>query len=152
MLTKTFDSAIRGYHYYRRDWHPVEEEHLVCSHEENNAFDPFAIKTCKMDRSSKWRCSANYLFCSCREAQIRHDTRKLNYFAEQIKFCQEAWKRRKRSKFLEIFFQTHPNFPRKPKKRGKGQNLQRFSCRTHQIFLGSLKRRKTGANISEIFL
>lgn len=49
MLTKTFNSAIRGYHYYRKNWYPKKEEHLVCSHEEDNAFDIFAIKTCKAD-------------------------------------------------------------------------------------------------------
>ena len=30
---------------------PQIEEYLVCSHEENNAFDIFAIKTCKEDRT-----------------------------------------------------------------------------------------------------
>jgi len=57
-------------------------------------------------RRSQRRCSANYLFYSCQEAQIRHDVRKLNCCAEQLKFCQEAWKREKRSKLSEIFLQN----------------------------------------------
>jgi len=32
-------------------------------------------------------CSANYLFCSCQEAQIKHNGKKQNYFAEQTKFA-----------------------------------------------------------------
>ena len=35
-------------------------------------------------RSSQWRCSANYLFCSCQEAKIRHAARKLNMFEVQL--------------------------------------------------------------------
>ena len=42
-----FFSAIRGYHYYRNTWNPEESEVLQCSHELQNAFDLFAIKTCK---------------------------------------------------------------------------------------------------------
>ena len=42
-----FFSAIRGYHYYRNTWNPEESEVLQCSHELENAFDLFAIKTCK---------------------------------------------------------------------------------------------------------
>lgn len=49
MSTKTFKSAIRGYHYYKKYWSPHVEEKLTCSHEDNNAFDIFAIKTCKED-------------------------------------------------------------------------------------------------------
>ena len=49
MLTRTFDSAICGYHYYRKCWSPKIKENLICSHERNNAFDKSAIKTCKED-------------------------------------------------------------------------------------------------------
>jgi len=40
-----FTCAVRGYHYYRREWQPEVEETLDCSHEKNNLFDRFAIKT-----------------------------------------------------------------------------------------------------------
>ena len=49
MLTRTFDSAIRGFHYYRKYWSPKIEENLVCSHERNNIFNIFAINICKED-------------------------------------------------------------------------------------------------------
>ena len=42
-----FFSAIRGYHYYRNTWNPEESEVLQCSHELEDTFDLFAIKTCK---------------------------------------------------------------------------------------------------------
>ena len=42
-----FFSAIRGYHYYRNTRNSEESEVLQCSHELENAFDLFAIKTCK---------------------------------------------------------------------------------------------------------
>ena len=42
-----FFSAVRGYHFYRNPWNPEESEVLQCSHELENAFDFFAIKTCK---------------------------------------------------------------------------------------------------------
>ena len=41
-----FESAVRGYHYYRRYWSPIENETLQCFHESGNPFDVFAIKTC----------------------------------------------------------------------------------------------------------
>ena len=43
-LIREFESAIRGFHYYKRYWNPRLEEELFCSHEEENAFDVFAIK------------------------------------------------------------------------------------------------------------
>ena len=43
-LIKEFESAIRGFHYYKRYWKPRLEEELFCSYEEENAFDAFAIK------------------------------------------------------------------------------------------------------------
>ena len=44
-----FDSAVRGYHYYKQYWEPVENEELDCYHEANNAYDYFAIKTCSRE-------------------------------------------------------------------------------------------------------
>ena len=41
-----FESTVRGYHYYRRYWSPIENETLQCFHESGNPFDVFAIKTC----------------------------------------------------------------------------------------------------------
>ena len=41
-----FESAVRGYHYYRRYWSPIENETLQCFYESGNPFDVFAIKTC----------------------------------------------------------------------------------------------------------
>ena len=43
-LNKEFQSAVRGFHYYKRYWSPRLEEELFCSHERDNAFDVFAIK------------------------------------------------------------------------------------------------------------
>ena len=34
--------------------------------------------------SSQWRCSSNYLFCSCQEAKYRHVARKLKMFEEHL--------------------------------------------------------------------
>ena len=41
-----FDSAVRGYHYYRSYWSLQENEILKCYHASGNPFDIFAIKTC----------------------------------------------------------------------------------------------------------
>ena len=49
MLTRAFDSAIRGFHYYRKQWSPKIEKDLIYSPERNIAFDIFAIKACKED-------------------------------------------------------------------------------------------------------
>lgn len=40
-----FSAAIRGFHFYRKTWQPVEGEKLHCDYEKNNPFDDFAIKT-----------------------------------------------------------------------------------------------------------
>ena len=48
-----FTAAIRGFHVYRDVWSPEENEELIGLHEERNAFDMFAIKTCRMgDRTT----------------------------------------------------------------------------------------------------
>ena len=41
-----FESAVRGYRYYRRFWSPTENEVLNFFHERRNPFDVFAAKTC----------------------------------------------------------------------------------------------------------
>ena len=43
-LTWSFDTAVRGYHFYRKYWKPYLYQKLDCSHEPGNAFDRFAIK------------------------------------------------------------------------------------------------------------
>jgi len=98
------------------------------------------------------RCSAIYLFFSCQNAQIRCDARKLNYFEEQIEFYQNL-KKRKEVKIFRYFLAEHALFlPGSLKRVKRSQNLQRFPRRIHQKFLGSLERRKTDQNISEIFV
>ena len=42
-----FSAAVRGFHFFKRDWVPTECEKLICTHERNNPFDDFAIKTVK---------------------------------------------------------------------------------------------------------
>ena len=42
-----FESAIRGYHFYKKYWVPVENQKLDCAHEVGNPYDFFAIKTCE---------------------------------------------------------------------------------------------------------
>ena len=44
-----FNTAVRGYHYYKTYWNPVCNEILYCSHEVGNPFDLFTIKVCKDD-------------------------------------------------------------------------------------------------------
>ena len=43
----TLTTAVRGFHFYRRYWHPQENKKLLCLHESENLFDRFAIKTVK---------------------------------------------------------------------------------------------------------
>ena len=45
MASFEFLAAIRGFHVYRQNWQPEENERLICSHESDNSFDLFAIKT-----------------------------------------------------------------------------------------------------------
>ena len=42
-----FSAAVRGFHVYSDIWEPKENEQLSCSHEKQNLFDMFAIKTCR---------------------------------------------------------------------------------------------------------
>lgn len=45
--TSEFSAAVRGYHYFRNIWSPQISETLECLHEFGNAFDMFAVKTCR---------------------------------------------------------------------------------------------------------
>ena len=47
----SFDSAARGYHFYRKYWTPYLSQRLDCYHEPNNAFDQFAIKMVMMEKN-----------------------------------------------------------------------------------------------------
>ena len=48
-----YDCAVRVYHVYKRVWEPKEKQFLSCSHEENNIYNMFAIKTCLTDENEK---------------------------------------------------------------------------------------------------
>lgn len=45
--TLEFTSAVRGYHYYKTFWRPEPNQILNCYHENDNAFDRYAIKVCE---------------------------------------------------------------------------------------------------------
>ena len=45
--------AVHGYHVYKSIWEPKESEVLSCSHEVNDIYDMFAIKTCFTDENGK---------------------------------------------------------------------------------------------------
>ena len=49
-FTFSFNAAVRGYHVYRANWNPKPDELLVCNIENNNDFDPYAIKVCKSEK------------------------------------------------------------------------------------------------------
>ena len=44
-----FATTVRGIHYYKKYWNPVESECLDCAHEKENPYHYFAIKTCQKD-------------------------------------------------------------------------------------------------------
>ena len=46
METIEFQCAVRGFHIYQKIWKPEENQALICSHEIENPYDLFAIKTC----------------------------------------------------------------------------------------------------------
>ena len=52
-ITWSFDSAVRGYHFYRKYWTPYLSQRLDCYHEPNNAFGQFAIKMVMMEKNRK---------------------------------------------------------------------------------------------------
>ena len=47
MSIREFNTALRGFHYYKRYWTPKPDEKLTCAHEEENAFDIFVMKYAK---------------------------------------------------------------------------------------------------------
>ena len=47
-----FTAAVRGYHYYRKFWKPEPSQKLNCFFEEDNPFDPFAIKVCEIGKTA----------------------------------------------------------------------------------------------------
>ena len=44
-MENVYSAAVRGFHYYRKFWKPIENERLTCFHEDGNPYDRFAIKT-----------------------------------------------------------------------------------------------------------
>lgn len=48
-----FNSAVRGYHYFKKYWEPIENEELDCAHEADNPYDYFAIKICSRGSNSR---------------------------------------------------------------------------------------------------
>ena len=63
-----YDCAVRVYHVYKRVWEPKERQVLSCSHEENNIYNMFAIKTCLTDENEKEQI-AGYLPVNCLDSQ-----------------------------------------------------------------------------------
>ena len=51
---KNISCAVRGFHYYRRYWTPYLGEELICQHDDSNAFDVFAIKTCSKENGGTY--------------------------------------------------------------------------------------------------
>ena len=45
----SLQAAVRGFHFYKSIWEPADSEVLSCLHEENNPYNPFAIKTCQLN-------------------------------------------------------------------------------------------------------
>ena len=43
-IVYSYTAAMRGYHYYKQFWNPVENEELPCSREKFNLCDKYAIK------------------------------------------------------------------------------------------------------------
>ena len=43
-------AAVRAYHYYRKFWQSKPTQTLNCFYEEDNPFDPFAIKVCEVGK------------------------------------------------------------------------------------------------------
>lgn len=40
-------AGVRGFHFYKSIWEPIDSEVLSCEYKENNPHDLFAIKTCQ---------------------------------------------------------------------------------------------------------
>jgi hypothetical protein len=48
-IVHSYTAAVRGFHYYKQFWKPVENEELRCFHEKFNLYDKFAIKVVRED-------------------------------------------------------------------------------------------------------
>ena len=44
-----FNAAVRGFHVYKTNWKPQDGELLKCAHEEDNLYDIFSMKVCKIE-------------------------------------------------------------------------------------------------------
>ena len=44
-IVHTYAAVVKGYHYYKQFWKPVENEELRCLHEKISFYDSFAVKT-----------------------------------------------------------------------------------------------------------
>ena len=44
-----FSAAVRGFHFYKSIWQPIEGELMDCLHEDDNPYDIFSIKVFKKD-------------------------------------------------------------------------------------------------------
>ena len=44
-----FTAAVRGFHVYEANWQSQDGESLKCTHEEDNPYDIFSMKVCKLD-------------------------------------------------------------------------------------------------------
>ena len=53
METIEFRCAVRGFHFYQKIWKPEVNQTLICSHEIENPYDLFAIKTCIKEESDE---------------------------------------------------------------------------------------------------
>ena len=44
-IVHSYTTTVRGYHYYKHFWKPIENEELSCLHEKFSFYDSFALKT-----------------------------------------------------------------------------------------------------------
>lgn len=44
-IVHSYTATVRGYHYYKHFWKPIENEELSCLHEKFSFYDSFAHKT-----------------------------------------------------------------------------------------------------------
>ena len=51
---KMSSAAVRSFHFYRTAWVPTESDKLKCTHEKNNPFNDFAIKTMNNSGQTVW--------------------------------------------------------------------------------------------------
>ena len=44
-----FNAAVRSFHVHKTNWKSKDGELMKCTHEENNPYDIFSMKVCKLD-------------------------------------------------------------------------------------------------------